>query len=111
MERELLYARIDQRVDEMLEKGLVDEFQAALQATPDRSLNAWRTIGYQELIPWADGEYELEEAIRLIKRNSRRYAKRQLTWLRRNPELNWVKPDDLDRVKNVVSEITGYNKD
>ena len=90
VERELLYERIDNRVDEMLSEGLLDECRKALTAAPDRSLNAWRTIGYQELLPWIDGEYDLEEAVRLIKRNSRRYAKRQLTWYQRYPDALWI---------------------
>lgn len=90
VERDLLYTRIDDRVDQMLAEGLLDEFRSSLETYPDRSLNAWRTIGYQELLPWIDGEYDLEEAIRLIKRNSRRYAKRQLTWYKRYPDATWI---------------------
>ena len=77
--RDKLYARIDARVDAMLLAGLVDEVRSLL---PFRQLPALQTVGYQEVFPYLDGEYGYEEMIRLLKRNSRRYAKRQLTWFR-----------------------------
>ena len=86
-EREELYRRIDQRVDEMLEAGLLAEVQAL---RPFRHHNALQTVGYQELFDYLDGIYDWPEAVRLLKRNTRRYAKRQLTWLRRDPEYRWV---------------------
>ena len=104
VERDLLYARIDERVDEMLAGGLLEECRQALEAAPDRSLNAWRTIGYQELLPWMDGEYDLNEAIRLIKRNSRRYAKRQLTWYKRYADAVWIDTADKDP-ESIASHI------
>ena len=94
--REELYARIDSRVDQMLDDGLIAEARAALDDAPDRTLNAWRTIGYQELLPWFDGLYSRDEAVRLIKRNSRRYAKRQLTWYKRYPEAEWIDSSGKD---------------
>lgn len=106
--RDVLYKRIDARVDDMIRDGLLDEFKAALKDAPDRSLNAWRTIGYQELFAWHDNEIDLDEAVRLIKRNSRRYAKRQLTWYKRYDDARWVNtestsPDAVaDLIKNVV---------
>lgn len=96
VDRDMLYARIDQRVDDMISEGLLEECSRALEMAPDRTLNAWRTIGYQEILPWLDGKYDLEEAIRLIKRNSRRYAKRQLTWYRRYTEAVWIETADRD---------------
>ncbi|MDA0874228.1 MAG: tRNA dimethylallyltransferase, partial [Bacteroidetes bacterium] len=92
-DRAKLYERINQRVDLMMSTGLLDESRAARSAFPDTGLNAWRTIGYQELLPYLDGQTSLEEATQLIKRNSRRYAKRQLTWYRRYPDAEWI---DLD---------------
>ena len=85
-ERPALYAHIEQRVDEMLAAGLVDEARALW---PHRRERALETIGYRELFAHFAGEYDLEEAVRLIKRNTRRYAKRQLTWLRNDPDLHW----------------------
>ena len=77
--RESLYARIDARMDAMLAAGLVEEARALL---PYRHHNALQTVGYQEVFGFLDGDYDYEEMVRLLKRNSRRYAKRQLTWFR-----------------------------
>lgn len=107
-DRTTLYERIDQRVDDMIADGLTDELKEAWNTMPDSSLNAWRTIGYQELIPWIQGERSLEEAVRLLKRNSRRYAKRQLTWYRRYTEATWLDTSKLaieDQVSTVLSSI------
>lgn len=85
--REELYGRIDRRVDAMMEAGLVDEARALL---PHRHLNALQTVGYRELFDHFDGLTTLARAVELIKQNTRRYAKRQLTWLRRDPSIVWV---------------------
>lgn len=92
MPRDVLYERIDRRVDMMVTEGLVDEVRALL---PKRELNALQTVGYRELFDYFDGVCTLEEAIELIKRNSRRYAKRQLTWFRRDSAIAWFSPNDL----------------
>ena len=82
--REELYARIDRRVDRMVADGLEAEVRALY---PYRTLNALQTVGYREFFDYFDGRTSYEEAVSLIKRNSRRYAKRQLTWFRRDPEI------------------------
>lgn len=82
-----LYARIDARVEQMLAEGLVEEARALL---PFRDLPALNTVGYKELFGYFDGCYDLAEAVRLIKRNSRHYAKKQLTWWARDPSINWI---------------------
>ena len=82
-----LYARIDARVDRMLAEGLLDEARALL---PHRDLPALNTVGYKELFAYFDGAYDLAEAIRLIKRNTRHYAKKQLTWWARDPSVRWI---------------------
>ena len=82
-----LYARIDARVDRMLAEGLLDEARALL---PHRDLPALNTVGYKELFAYFDGAYDLVEAIRLIKRNTRHYAKKQLTWWARDPSIRWI---------------------
>lgn len=92
MPRDVLYERIDRRVDMMVAEGLIDEVRALL---PKRDLNALQTVGYRELFDYFDGVCTLEEAIELIKRNSRRYAKRQLTWFRRDSAIAWFSPNDL----------------
>ena len=85
--REELYQRIDQRVLLMLQEGLVAEATALL---PFRTHNALQTVGYQEIFGYLDGEYDYDEAVRLLQRNTRHYAKRQLTWLRRDAAYQWV---------------------
>lgn len=82
-----LYARIDARVDRMMEEGLLEEARARL---PNRSLPALNTVGYKELFDFFDGRYDLAEAVRLIKRNTRHYAKKQLTWWARDPSIHWI---------------------
>lgn len=89
--REELYRRIDLRVEEMLRQGLVAEAETLY---PYRALPALQTVGYRELFDHFDGKISLEEAVELIKRNTRRYAKRQLTWLRRDPQIRWFGPSE-----------------
>ena len=89
--REELYARIDRRVDRMVADGLEAEARALY---PYRTLNALQTVGYREFFDYFDGRTSYEEAVSLIKRNSRRYAKRQLTWFRRDSEIRWFGPWD-----------------
>ncbi|PJJ60903.1 tRNA (adenosine(37)-N6)-dimethylallyltransferase MiaA [Hymenobacter chitinivorans] len=89
-DREELYQRIDQRVDQMLAQGLLAEATALL---PYRHHNALQTVGYQEIFGYLDGLYDWPEAVRLLKRNTRHYAKRQLTWLRRDPQYQWLHPE------------------
>ena len=88
-DRAELYERINQRVDLMLEAGLLDEVKHLLAQGFDPSINALRTIGYQEPIAHLRGDIPYQEMVRLIKRNSRRYAKRQMTWFRRYPSYRW----------------------
>lgn len=94
-----LYARIDARVDRMVADGLVEEARALL---PHRALNALRTVGYRELFDHFDGLTPLDEAIARIKQHTRNYAKRQLTWLRRDPRWRWTAPAHLDRMVEAV---------
>jgi tRNA dimethylallyltransferase len=89
--REELYDRIDARMDAMLNAGLVEEAQSLL---PYRHLSALQTVGYQEIFPYLDGDYDYDEMVRLLKRNSRRYAKRQLTWFHNQGDYHWFGPED-----------------
>lgn len=93
--RERLYQRIDTRVDAMVRDGLVEEVRALL---PFRELNALRTVGYRELFEHFDGMHSLEKAIDLIKQHSRNYAKRQMTWFRRDADWTWLPPTDHARI-------------
>ncbi len=83
--RETLYERIDMRVDQMLENGLVDEVRSLIDCGVPRNSTAMQALGYKEIIPYLYGEYELDEAIRILKRDTRHFAKRQLTWFKREP--------------------------
>ena len=89
--RDELYARIDARMDAMLSAGLVDEVRSLL---PYRQLPALQTVGYQEVFPYLANEYDYDEMVRLLKRNSRRYAKRQLTWFRNQGNYHWFGAED-----------------
>ncbi len=95
MPREELYERINRRVELMMEQGLEAE---ARRVYPLRHLNSLQTVGYKELFQYFDGEITREEAVELIKRNSRRYAKRQLTWFRRDEAIRWFHPTQYEEV-------------
>ncbi len=101
LDRSELYSRIDTRMEAMIAAGLFEEAQALY---PFRHLNALQTVGYQEIFDWMDGRYDRAEAVRLLMRNSRRYAKRQLTWFRRDAEINWVNPTDWDGMIRLIGE-------
>jgi len=100
--REILYQRIDDRMDVMIEAGL---FKEAEQLLPFKSHNALQTVGYQEIFDYLEGKYDREEAIRLLKRNSRRYAKRQLTWFKRDEEIRWFNPTEIDQIFTYCSKF------
>jgi tRNA dimethylallyltransferase len=90
--REELTSRIDQRMDEMIAQGL---FEEAEKLYPYKHVNALQTVGYKEIMDFLDGLYDREEAVRLLKRNTRRYAKRQMTWFKKDEGINWFKPDEV----------------
>ena len=89
-DRQLLYNRIDARVDKMIEDGLVDEVKALVNAGVKKGMTAMDGIGYKELLDYLEGDGTLCDAIELIKKKSRNYAKRQLTWFRREKEVIWL---------------------
>jgi tRNA dimethylallyltransferase len=99
MDRETLYNRINQRVDIMVKDGLFEEAKAFYHL---KDINALNTVGYKEIFAHWDGEYDADTAIELIKRNSRRYAKRQLSWFRRDKEINWFHPAQTDEIIKFV---------
>jgi len=105
MERAQLYQRINQRVDLMMQQGLLKEVKK-LQL--HKNLNALQTVGYTELFNYLEGLTTLEEAIELIKRNSRRYAKRQLTWFRRNKKIKWFQPNELKNILTYINQKIEY---
>lgn len=99
VERARLYERIDKRMDDMIAQGLFEEAQGLFAY---RHKNALQTVGYQEIFGFIDGQYDREEAVRLLKRNSRRYAKRQLTWFKRDEQIRWFKPDDVSSMMEYI---------
>lgn len=99
MERAVLYERIDRRVDIMVEAGLEQE---ARKVYPLRHLNSLQTVGYREMFDYFDGSISRDEAIELIKRNSRRYAKRQLTWFGRDGEIEWFLPSETEKIVEYI---------
>ena len=107
MERSLLYNRIEARVDKMIESGLIDEIRSLLDSGVKESSNAMQALGYKEFIPYINGECTLEEAVNTVKTNTRHFAKRQLTWFRRDPNITWyevAKPEDLIDVANDIEK-------
>ncbi|MEM7549086.1 MAG: tRNA (adenosine(37)-N6)-dimethylallyltransferase MiaA [Bacteroidota bacterium] len=99
--RDILYDRINHRMDEMIQKGL---FEEAKLLYPYKNLNALNTVGYKEIFNFLDDIYDKEECIRLLKRNSRRYAKRQLTWFKRDENTQWFSPDDISSIINYIKK-------
>jgi tRNA dimethylallyltransferase len=101
LDRPMLYKRIDDRMEAMIAAGLFEE-ASALYAC--RHLNALQTVGYQEIFEYIDGKYDREETVRLLKQNTRRYAKRQLTWFKRDAEINWFRHDQLNDIITAISD-------
>ena len=100
--REELYERINCRVDQMMSDGLLEEARALY---PRRELNALNTVGYKELFDYLDGCWPLEEAVERIKGNTRRYARKQLTWYKKDEQIRWFHPDDKE---SIIDYITNY---
>ncbi len=105
--RELLYSRVNQRVDEMIKLGLLEEVKS-LQI--HKSLNALQTVGYKELFGYLNGETDLNFAVELIKKNTRNFAKRQLTWFRKDDEVKWFEPTELEDIKEYLVKLNLYSK-
>ena len=101
MERAELYDRINKRVDKMIADGLVEE---AKEFYPHKKLNSLNTVGYKELFEYFDGNISLEKAVELIKRNSRRYAKKQLSWFRRDKERSWFHPSQTVEIMEFIRQ-------
>ena len=102
--REELYARINQRVDQMMQDGLLEE---AKRLYPMRQMNALNTVGYKELFDYLDGRWSLEEAVERIKGNTRRYARKQLTWYKKDESIRWFHPDQEKEIIDLISQNYG----
>ena len=102
--RELLYKRIDDRIDEMLEEGLLEEVEQLKKRGCHRGMVSMQGLGYKEILAYLEGEYPLEEAVRVLKRDTRHFAKRQLTWFRREKETIWINKDEFDYNEDLILE-------
>ena len=100
-DREELYDRINQRVDQMMDEGLLDE---ARNLYPMRHMNALNTVGYKEMFAYLDGTWTLEEAVERIKGNTRRYARKQLTWYKKDEQIRWFHPDEKENILSYISQ-------
>jgi tRNA dimethylallyltransferase len=102
MPRQDLFSRINDRVDTMIDQGLLDEVKS-LEVWKNKT--ALQTVGYSEFFNYLAGEYDFEEAVRLFKRNTRRYAKRQLTWFRKDNDMHWFLPDAYTSIKSLINSF------
>jgi tRNA dimethylallyltransferase len=104
-DREELYSRINQRVDNMMQDGFLEE---AKMLYAERDLNALNTVGYKELFTYLEGTWSLDEAVERIKGNTRRYARKQLTWYKKDPEMKWFTLDSNKQIQNIEDDIYNY---
>lgn len=104
-DRDQLYEKIDRRVDAMIADGLMDEVKELLNRGYSHRLKSMQSIGYRHMGACIRGEISFEEAVRTLKRDTRRYAKRQLTWFKADPEYHWVEPEDRNRIKSLIARF------
>jgi len=105
-DRKILYERINERVLKMMEDGLLEEAKAVYTY---RNLNSLNTVGYKELFTYLDGDCSLDEAVDLIQRNTRKYARKQLTWFRRDQDINWFEPEQISEIISYTDQILNTN--
>ncbi len=110
MDRTPLYDRINQRVDIMMDQGLLKEVQSLVDKGYSLDLKSMQSIGYRQMGMFMKGEVDFEEAVRLLKRDTRRYAKRQFTWFNKEPGLVWVKSDELEKAFELIQRFLGENR-
>ncbi len=106
-DRAELYERINQRVEDMVENGLVEEARSVYYL---KGVNALNTVGYREMFDYFEGKYTLEEAVERIQGNTRRYCRKQLTWLKRDQRIKWFHPDDMEQILSYVTRMAGNVK-
>ncbi len=113
IDRNRLYDKIERRVDIMIQNGLVEEVAKLMSLGYDESLNSMQAIGYKQMMSYLKGNIGLEESIQIIKRDTRHYAKRQLTWFKKDKRIQWIAVDDLCRdeiAKNIIDKLAGICK-
>lgn len=108
MNRDKLYDKINKRVDMMIEKGLVNEVRSLKEKCYNADMQSMKGIGYKEILYYLNGDITLTEAVNMIKKGSRNYAKRQLTWFRRDKNVIWINKDDYKSDKEIISYIKSY---
>jgi tRNA dimethylallyltransferase len=108
MERKILYERINQRVDEMISEGLIEEVKSLLNKGYDKNLVSMRGIGYKEIIDYLEGNVNFDEAVNILKRNTRRFAKRQYTWFLKDENVKWFSMDNMEKTDNTIKNILTY---
>ncbi len=104
-DRQVLYDRIEKRIDLMVHQGLIEEVRGLMERGYDRSLVSMQGLGYKEIIPYLNGEYTLDEAIYVLKRDTRHFAKRQLTWFRRERDVQWLDKSRMSSENEILNEI------
>lgn len=109
MDRKRLYQRIDERVDQMMEKGLLEEVKRLLQMGYGPELKPMQSLGYKQMVQVLRNQISLDEAVRLVKRDTRHYAKRQWTWFKADPEVRWRNP--FDEHREILSEVRSFLKE
>ena len=105
MERQALYRRIEKRVHIEIDKGLVEETRRLLDKGYARSLTSMKSLGYRQISGYLEGEYDYDEAVRRLKRDTRHFAKRQMTWFRKEPCLQWVELSPNESIDDITSRI------
>jgi tRNA dimethylallyltransferase len=108
MDRQLLYDRINLRVDKMFEAGLIEEVKKLRSMGYNKNMVSMQGIGYKEIFDFLDNKYTIEETKDIIKGSSRHYAKRQLTWFRRDEKIHWVEVDKFQSFNEIIHDITNY---
>lgn len=108
MDRAKLYSRINKRVDNMLEQGLIEEVKMLMDMGYTKDLVSMQGIGYKEVIDYLEGNIELNQMIEILKRNTRRFAKRQLTWFRRDNRIKWIDVDQFDSIDSISIYLADY---
>ncbi|HSN59182.1 MAG TPA: tRNA dimethylallyltransferase, partial [Clostridiaceae bacterium] len=110
MDRAALYSRINLRVDIMVKNGLIEEVESLKAMGYSEDMQSMKGIGYKEILSYLEGETTLDEAVELIKKGSRNYAKRQLTWFRKDPRVKWIDKDEFDSDDEIADYIVGKSE-
>jgi tRNA dimethylallyltransferase len=108
MDRQKLYTRVNLRVDKMIREGLIEEVRRLLDMGYSKELVSMQGLGYKEIISYIEGQYSLEEAVDKLKQSTRHFAKRQLTWFRRDARIHWIDLDKFNNRNDIIENIAQY---